>query len=384
MRGKSFFILLSILIFFPFGSHSQEKIFRIENFVAVMDIELGPDVPKELKIPLTQGIIDEIVNTGKFQVIDRANRDKILVEQGFQLTECVSEECRVKAGRLLGVGKLIVGSVYKVGKVFFSNLLLINVETGQIENSIKHKCPCEMEELLEVIPSIARKMIAGEEKIYETQVKEEKEKYALIDISSSPSGADVWIDDKNVGKTPLSSIKVSPGEHTVKMSLKGYDDILKKFTVASGETKKFSGTFKKKTEKEEKIILEKKAPRWKKVLSWVGVGVGAVSMGLGIIGMGVAFKDQDKADKAYQNYINAIDQEEMDRWWHEVEQSDRAARNTMITSLILIGIGAISTGSGIYGVLSTRAPHEKLSEKKIDAGVEISQDRVMFKVRVKP
>ena len=58
----------------------------------------------------------ELIATGKFQVIERGQMEEILKEQGFQQTGCTSSECAVQAGQLIGVNKLVAGSVGKVGE----------------------------------------------------------------------------------------------------------------------------------------------------------------------------------------------------------------------------------------------------------------------------
>ena len=42
----------------------------------------------------------ELINTHRFIVIERAQMDSILKEQGLQQTGCTDQECAVKAGRL--------------------------------------------------------------------------------------------------------------------------------------------------------------------------------------------------------------------------------------------------------------------------------------------
>lgn len=56
---------------------------------------------------------------------------------------------------------------------------------------------------------------------------------ALIDVSSTPLGADIEIDGKFVGSTP-SSISVAPGDHTVDVRKSGFATWERKITVSSG------------------------------------------------------------------------------------------------------------------------------------------------------
>lgn len=56
---------------------------------------------------------------------------------------------------------------------------------------------------------------------------------ALLDIVSTPAGADIEIDGKFVGSTP-SSINVSPGDHDIAVKKAGFTDWDKKVSVSSG------------------------------------------------------------------------------------------------------------------------------------------------------
>jgi sulfatase modifying factor 1 len=138
---------------------SEEKPFRVEKMIAVLDLDLVGGANKALTTTLTNALINELVGLRVYDVIDRANRDKILSEQGFQLKDCVGEECRVEAGRLLGVGKIVVGNVSKVGEAHFINIQLINVETGMVEKSAMDKCVGPIDKLVDLMSDLVAKLI---------------------------------------------------------------------------------------------------------------------------------------------------------------------------------------------------------------------------------
>ncbi len=56
---------------------------------------------------------------------------------------------------------------------------------------------------------------------------------ALLDLASTPTGADIEIDGKFVGSTP-SSISVSPGDHDIAVKKSGFADWIRKVTVSTG------------------------------------------------------------------------------------------------------------------------------------------------------
>lgn len=102
-------------------------------FVGVIDVKLSSSLPKELQLTLTNSIISELVGFKKFRVVDRANRDAILKKQASQLAGCVEEKCSVEVGKLIGVNRMVIGSVSRIGSKYFITVKMVNVETGLVE-----------------------------------------------------------------------------------------------------------------------------------------------------------------------------------------------------------------------------------------------------------
>ena len=59
---------------------------------------------------------------------------------------------------------------------------------------------------------------------------------AQVDIASTPSGADIEIDGKFVGNTP-SSLSVTQGEHTLRLTKKGYSAWEREVTTTAGNVR---------------------------------------------------------------------------------------------------------------------------------------------------
>ncbi len=81
---------------------------------------------------LTDRLAFELFKTGLFTVLERGKMEEILAEQDFQLTGCVTEECLVEVGQLLGVEQMLAGSVSKIGNTYSVLLRLIDAESGAI------------------------------------------------------------------------------------------------------------------------------------------------------------------------------------------------------------------------------------------------------------
>ena len=97
---------------------------------------------------LTNRLRAILVKTGTYQVVERGKMDAILDEQGFQLSGCTSEECVVEVGQLLGVQKMLAGSISLVGKTYSVEMRIIDVELGRIDNTSTYDIKGEIDHLL--------------------------------------------------------------------------------------------------------------------------------------------------------------------------------------------------------------------------------------------
>lgn len=59
---------------------------------------------------------------------------------------------------------------------------------------------------------------------------------ALLDVSSTPAEADVYIDERLSGRTPTTAIILTPGDHNIAIKKSGFVVWKKKFNLQSGRT----------------------------------------------------------------------------------------------------------------------------------------------------
>ena len=87
----------------------------------------------------TKGILvfieNAFVNIGKVKVVDRQNIENIISENKFQLSGVVDKETAVEIGKLSGADIIVTGSINYVGKKYYLNIKLIQVETAEIIGS---------------------------------------------------------------------------------------------------------------------------------------------------------------------------------------------------------------------------------------------------------
>ncbi len=128
--------------------------------IAVLPLQANGISPSEAMV-LTDELRSVMVQIAKYTVVERSNMESILKEQGFQLSGCTSAECAVEAGKLLGVNKMVTGSVGKLGELYNINIRLFDVGTGRIEKTVGQKHEGSVEELLDVINKLGYEISAS-------------------------------------------------------------------------------------------------------------------------------------------------------------------------------------------------------------------------------
>jgi TolB-like protein len=127
------------------------------SFIAVVDFT-GNNVSEGDCRALTDRLRAELFNTKYFKVIEREMMEEIIKEQGFQQSGCSSDECMVEVGKLIGVEKIVGGSISKVGSTYSVSSKIVSVETGKILKGATYDYKGEIDELL----TTGMKMVAYE------------------------------------------------------------------------------------------------------------------------------------------------------------------------------------------------------------------------------
>lgn len=175
------FLLLAFLLCTASVSHSEtadpETGFQS---VAVMPFTASSAFDSGALEGLSSAMGTQLVKTGKFRVLERAQMDAILREQGLQQSgACDGGECAIEVGKLLSVDRLVVGHVAKVGNIYTLSARLVNVETGVTERSVTRNGSTKPETVLTRAIPLAAKELAGLPTPTDKEIAE-KGKYAWI------------------------------------------------------------------------------------------------------------------------------------------------------------------------------------------------------------
>jgi len=103
--------------------------------IAVMPLS-APALDSSSVATIENALGTELLRTEKVRVLERAQMQRILKEQGFQKSgTCDQTDCNVEMGKLLAVDKLLVGSLGQIGNTYSLTLRLVDVGSGEVLGS---------------------------------------------------------------------------------------------------------------------------------------------------------------------------------------------------------------------------------------------------------
>jgi sRNA-binding regulator protein Hfq len=102
------------------------------KYISVLPLE-SKDINSSLLSVLTDEFRRSLNETDSFKVMERDMMEKILREQAFQMTGAVDEAYMVKVGRIVGVSRIVSGSIVKMGEgAYAASVKMVAVESGSI------------------------------------------------------------------------------------------------------------------------------------------------------------------------------------------------------------------------------------------------------------
>jgi len=182
MSGINPFCLVFVTLLFslaiPFHAFAASGKTRL----AVIDFEqkgLQEFKGRQIGEIVAEWLTTSLVRTGRFEVVERAQLQKILKEQQLGMTGMLSPETAAKVGEVLGVKVIVTGSVIQIGNTFDVNARLINVEDGSIIKAEKIRAPGleAIERLMDSLADLIKKDFP-----IEGYVVMVSEKRAMIDL----------------------------------------------------------------------------------------------------------------------------------------------------------------------------------------------------------
>jgi len=207
---KLLFLLIIILIPAYISAQSGSKLnIAVNNLV-------GNGIENSTINIISNRLRSELINTGVFRVMERNEMENVLKEQGFQKTgACNEASCLVEVGQILGVDRMVAGSVGRVESFFTIDLRIINVATGEILYTVNEDFEGTIKDVISIAIRNASKKLAlgaGVEVKKAAMIGKKGDLY----IESNQDAAMVEIDGKQIpGETPLTLKGFDAGEHRI-------------------------------------------------------------------------------------------------------------------------------------------------------------------------
>lgn len=310
MHLKSFITLLFIVTF----TYSSD----IPN-VAIKDLSGDGFTKSELNL-LSSRLRMEFLNTGAYHVMERNEMKAILEEMNFQQSvECVESACIVEMGQVLGVTKMIAGTVGKIDNLYTIMLRVIDIRTGAIDKAVSYDFQGTLKDFLTIgLKNAAYKLV---EKNSGNRGKD----FAFVTIDSKPTNANMTINDSIKVALPYKS-RLPLGDYKLNLSLEGYKPLSK--TISLKDTSSFSDVFRLKS--------DKKSLKVTKIVSGI-IGAAALASGL------VFNKKADDYDQQAQDLLTKSEEEgDPYKYNDEYEASKNNAEQSILYRNISYSLSAVS------------------------------------------
>ena len=109
-----------------------------QNTIAVLDFK-GNGILINEASSISERLRTELFNNGDYRVVERDKLEAILKEQGLSQSGIVTDEYIVNAGSILGVDKVVVGTINKIENLYSVSARIVNVKTGEILEAVSYE-----------------------------------------------------------------------------------------------------------------------------------------------------------------------------------------------------------------------------------------------------
>jgi len=203
--------------------------------LAVLDFDaFGRSAPEVAA--LTNRLRTNMTQLGEYRIIERGLMVEILREQDFQMSGCVTDECAVEIGQLLGAQFMLSGSIGKVGATWTIEMRVVDVQSGAVINSTSYDTQGTIDIVLtEGMGAAARKISGVAIADAAPATVGFTVRPALLSVSVEPGQGIIFVDDIDRGAGQISGLELAPGSHKVTARLDRYHTIDTTLSLEAGE-----------------------------------------------------------------------------------------------------------------------------------------------------
>jgi TolB-like protein len=152
VHNSRYFVFLLIIV--------STLSFAENTSVAVIDLKNAGGVPEHFSTLLSEALRAEMFKYDKFDVRNREDVKSVLEEQAFQQSgACDDNACFVRIGKVLGVEKIITGSIGKLGNTYSMTIKQIDIETSANDKIISNRKQCSEDDLFIMIENAVKELV---------------------------------------------------------------------------------------------------------------------------------------------------------------------------------------------------------------------------------
>ena len=234
--------LIPLLIMLTYLSGQDSKL-----KITILDLD-GPGVNSSILKACFGRLESTLINSGRFQVIEKNKREELLKEAEWQNSGACDTDCAVEIGSQIGADYIVFGSITQLGRSFHQiDLKIVDIEEGEAVEAVTEDAKGDVEVLINVMEEASREIVRrialggivtpfiggpGKATIEKT--------YGNIDIVTDPPGANILIDAVDYGVTPKLVENLETGQRSLTLSYPGYKIASERIIIEDGKTNSFS------------------------------------------------------------------------------------------------------------------------------------------------
>lgn len=127
--------------------------------VSTFDIT-GGAVSSEEAEAITELFISELVATGKVNVVDRANFDKVIEEMKFQSSDWSNSEKTIALGNAVNANMVVRGQIIKLGSKMYLSSTIIDLKTANVLSSAREQFN-SLDDIFGLLTNFVKKSVEG-------------------------------------------------------------------------------------------------------------------------------------------------------------------------------------------------------------------------------
>lgn len=127
--------------------------------VAVLNPTLDKGIDEKVGLIIVDKILEELLNSNGFDILDRASRDVIWQERNFQLSSGEVDTAQIKEiGKGLGADYIVTVKLVRIGKVLAMSAQLIDVQTLEVIKAASAEASDDLENTIALATQCGSKL----------------------------------------------------------------------------------------------------------------------------------------------------------------------------------------------------------------------------------